>query len=406
MVEAWTAVKFGFYSCMSGMPWGGSEELWYRAARQLIAEGHKVTIHFRWWPERAKQLEELIHAGATVWFREEPLQSRWHERIARQILPRWVRAIDISVENWLETEKPDAVMVTVGYHPDRIVPAQACIERNVPYGINVQCASSTTFINESHLDEFRRAYVNAAQVYFVSPENALKVESNLAMSLTNSVQIDNPFNVDRDIEPKWPDEGDVFRLACVGRIHFQSKGQDLLVHVLRREKWRDRNLQIWLYGKNQGNRRQLRDMIRQFDLHEQLKFGGFVDDIAGMWERYHGLILPSRYEGAPLVVVEAMLCHRMCIATDIGRNRELIGDNETGFIASAATADLLDEALERAWQRRHEWQAMGLQAGARIRANYSPDPVADFAGRIRELPRMRSAVAATNVVPGAQLAHP
>ena len=31
-------MKFGFYSCMSGMPWGGSEVLWQRAARLLQME--------------------------------------------------------------------------------------------------------------------------------------------------------------------------------------------------------------------------------------------------------------------------------------------------------------------------------------------------------------------------------
>ncbi len=40
---------------------------------------------------------------------------------------------------------------------------------------------------------------------------------------------------------------------------------------------------------------------------EQVKFDGFVDNIEAIWASHHGLVLPSRFEGLPLAVIEAML---------------------------------------------------------------------------------------------------
>ena len=78
------------------------------------------------------------------------------------------------------------------------------------------------------------------------------------------------------------------------------------------------------------------------------------------------------------VVIETMLCNRIVITTDTGRNRELLRDGETGFIAHAANADLLDDALERAWQKREQWRELGKQAGKDIRENYTSNPIGDF----------------------------
>ena len=56
---------------------------------------------------------------------------------------------------------------------------------------------------------------------------------------------------------------------------------------------------------------------------------------------------------------------------------------ESGFVAMGTSVELLDEALERAWQKRHQWQEMGVLAGKHIRERYSDDPVRDFAEALK-----------------------
>jgi glycosyltransferase involved in cell wall biosynthesis len=114
-------------------------------------------------------------------------------------------------------------------------------------------------------------------------------------------------------------------------------------------------------------------------------FGGFSDDMAEVWSRHHGLVLPSRCEGLPLVVVEAMLSGRVPIVTDVGGNREAVDDEVTGFVAAAATEDALDDAMERAWQRRGEWRAIGAAASLKIRTLVPADPAAVMAAMLHRL---------------------
>lgn len=373
-----SAVKIGFYSTMGGMPWGGSEVLWSQVAHRMLAAGHEVTINYKWWPEESPKLQALRDAGATVWTRDNPADAPAKPRFRlfsrENTTPQGEGHF---IERWVTRERPNFVLVTVDYHLSNVRPAPNLIRLKVPYAINLQSAS-TGYTPEWCLDPFRTAYDNAQMVYCVSQENLDRVETNLAMPLKRTKIIDNPFAVRTDEELGWPSTDDGFRLACVGRIHFQSKGQDVLLNVLKQPKWKERNLKVSLYGETQGNGKHVDDLIAVHGLQDQVQVMGYSKDITSVWANHHGLVLPSRYEGAALAVVEALVCGRICITTDVGRNRELIDEGETGFVASAPTERMLDRALEAAWQKRHQWRGMGQLAGKRIRQRYGADPVQDF----------------------------
>jgi glycosyltransferase involved in cell wall biosynthesis len=116
---------------------------------------------------------------------------------------------------------------------------------------------------------------------------------------------------------------------------------------------------------------------------ENVNFLGQTDDVRAIWESHHGLLMPSRYEGLPLAIIEAMLCERIVVATDVAGNAEHVRDGIDGFIAEAPTVRHLDDALERAWQRRHEWPAMAKTAKQRLLAVMPEDPVGAFVTRLQ-----------------------
>ncbi len=97
------------------------------------------------------------------------------------------------------------------------------------------------------------------------------------------------------------------------------------------------------------------------------------------------LVLPSRSKGLPLTLVEKMLCGRPAIVTNAGGSAEIVEDNINGFIAHAPTADAFDEALERAWTRRHEWEQIGKRAAESIRKIVPCDPAAQFAKMLLQI---------------------
>src|SRR5690606_27922680 len=117
----------------------------------------------------------------------------------------------------------------------------------------------------------------------------------------------------------------------------------------------------------------------------KVTFHGHVDRIEDIWRRHELLVLPSRHEGLPLAVVEAMMCGRPCLVTDVSGNPEHLEEGKTGFIAAGSTVNAVAEALERAWAMRNDWRDMGKRAYEAIRRAVPEDPVADFAAIIETL---------------------
>jgi glycosyltransferase involved in cell wall biosynthesis len=133
---------------------------------------------------------------------------------------------------------------------------------------------------------------------------------------------------------------------------------------------------------------QLRDRLR---LNDRVVFAGYAP-IDQIWATNHALVLPSRVEGMPLVIVEAMLCARPVVATDVSGNGEIIEDGVTGFLADAPTVESVAKALEHLWLRREEAEAIGKAGAERIRLLRPSDPTDLFAGRIQNLANVARAV--------------
>ncbi|WP_354580781.1 glycosyltransferase [Hymenobacter sp. UYP22] len=225
----------------------------------------------------------------------------------------------------------------------------------------------------------------AQRSLFVSRHNLLLTQLQLGMELPTAEVVWNPFNVPFLGELPWPvtsAEAPV-RLACVARLHIADKGQDLLLQVLAQPKWRRRPVQVTLYG-NGPDKIALSEMIRFLKLDSSVSFGGHTADIMAIWRNHHALILPSRHEGLPLALVEAMLSGRPTIAVDAGGIAELLVDNQTGFLAGAATVQALDEAMERAWLLRGQWPAYGTAAAHHARATVPANSVELLAHKVLE----------------------
>jgi glycosyltransferase involved in cell wall biosynthesis len=115
---------------------------------------------------------------------------------------------------------------------------------------------------------------------------------------------------------------------------------------------------------------------------EQVSFAGHIANPSRIWGKNHALLLPSRHEGLPLVIVEAMRHARTVITTAVADNARFITDGVNGFISPAAAPQPLADTLQRAWDARHRWREMGLLARESILKQLPHDPVAEFARRL------------------------
>ena len=363
--------------------WGGSEELWAAAAACLVTKGFEIDLFKNLRSARHRKLQALIDSGCRL-VTPKGFRLPISLRIKNRLLPfrLQTQARDYFSEQLARAE-PDFVVISQGWNLDGLSWAQACQKIGVPYALISQAASIRGWPSDSDLPEVAKAHLASAGSFHVAKRVLGRTEEMIGQRIPQGEVVRNPFNVSLAEPLSWPTREEGLRLACVGRFEFKDKGQDVLIRALGAAKWRDRDLKVSFYGAgiNKDGMQRLINLCAA----EGCEIRGHTDSIESIWQDHHGLVLPSREEGLPLVVVEAMLCGRPCVVTDVVGNTELIEEGKTGFICPAPTAQLLDETLERAWKNRASLKQMGIAASQSVRANVPRDPGAVFAERLVSL---------------------
>lgn len=370
--------KYLFIATNERTDWGGSELLWSSAAEKLVRRGNEVRVSVRDFGKPMRILERVRSAGCQIFYRRPP------SFISRQIrkifpLPEYSLAHVRSVAKGV-----DLVVISQGSNSDGLHWMEAARAAGCNYAVIVQSAAVFFWPDDDVAERLAESYENASAAYFVSQAILNLSRRQFASELRNAKVVRNPFNVRFDAQPAWRVSSDGgLTLACVGRLDVISKGHDLLLEVLSLPHWRERKVRVSLIGMG-PNERALRYMVKTLEL-TNVEFVGHQNNIEEIWSKHDALVLPSRFEGMPLVVVEAMLCGRPCIATDVGGNRELIRDGINGFLAKAPTVELLDEAMNRAWDARNRLKDVGNAAAADVRRWVSRDPSEDFVHELETL---------------------
>ena len=375
-------VPSNFVFISSNFVWGGSEELWSEAAAVMAARGHRVTVYKNRLSLREGNVAAMRAASCTIveLARFPFLPNQIYSLAAKFAQPVSIAYQALRLHLCLRLRRrPALVVVSQGGNHDGWLLATVCRRLGLPYVLVSQKATDLYWPDDRWLEQIRTMYAEARHAFFVAEHNLQLAQEQIGATLPRASVVRNPFKVDWAAPKPWP-PGELCRFACVGRLYPKEKGQDLLLRVLAKDKWRRRPVSLTVFGAGE-QRRGLEAMAAYLGLRS-VRFAGYADDIDALWEQHHALVLPSRAEGLPLVVVEAMLSGRVAIVTDVGGNAEAVADNVTGFVAAAPTEAALDEAMERAWQRRMEWPEIGCRAAASMRRAVPPNPAAAFADQL------------------------
>jgi len=186
---------------------------------------------------------------------------------------------------------------------------------------------------------------------------------------------------------------DRFHLALVGRLEPQKNHALLLEALARIGGERLRDWCVWWVGAEVGEpgfAEGLRAGIRARGLDDVVRILPPQRRIAAFVRRMGALVLPSRTEGFPNVVLEAMASGVPVVATRVGAVPDLVAEGVTGFTVPSEDPDALAAALRRAAALDPAGRrALGAAARARVEERYAMNVVAG-----RYLALYRSLVAA------------
>ncbi|GGC67735.1 hypothetical protein GCM10011387_21460 [Pedobacter quisquiliarum] len=367
--------------------WGGSEELWSRSLnhldksyiQELTLFKNRVNLNH---PEFQKLEEEQINfhelnPRLTVLRRVVSKSRMLARRVGAKfgVMEYYWDKTALRLFELLKSNRPNLVIISQGINFDGLVYAYQCLKLGIPYIIVAHKAVSFYWPNHEERPYMKRTLLGAKKCFFVSKHNLNLTEEQFGMRFENGGIILNPVKTKVNPLP-YPTIQDGFKLACVGRIFVIDKGQDILLRILAQDKWKGRDVSVTFFGSG-PDKQGLMEMAALLNV-TNIAFSDFTTDIHEIWSSHHALILPSRSEGLPLTVIEAMSLGRVVIATNAGGTNEIVKEGVTGFLGDASEKDF-GEAMESAWSNRNEWASMGKIAASHIASSIPPHPESEFA---------------------------
>ena len=132
--------------------------------------------------------------------------------------------------------------------------------------------------------------------------------------------------------PRVSAEKDRIDLICIGRLS-KEKGQDILLDAL--SDLRHFDWHLFLLGDG-PMRASLERRADRLSIRHLVTFSGHVKETEKYMLQSDFLVSPSRSEGIPNVVLEAMSVGLPVLATNVGGVSEIIEHGENGFLMSVS----------------------------------------------------------------------
>lgn len=226
-----------------------------------------------------------------------------------------------------------------------------------PYARAVSAWHGLPFVSTIHLEQ-----IPAGAYRFISfwGSRVIAVSSETRRLLVDSFGVD-PARIRivyNGADPEWfrpPNEeerrgarqalglrGDEKVVCLIGRLE-RVKGHDVLLRALGRLRRKGMKVKAVFAGSG-GEREQITALASREGVLDDLVMPGYADTREVLWAS-DVCTLPSRVEGFPLVVVEAMLCGVVPIRTPAGGATDQIDDGVNGFIVPFDDDDSLAERI-------------------------------------------------------------
>jgi L-malate glycosyltransferase len=146
-------------------------------------------------------------------------------------------------------------------------------------------------------------------------------------------------------------------LICVARLD-PVKSHGLLLRSVA--SLRSNGIELGLKIVGDGPTRQnIEEQIAELHLQDCVETLGARSDVAELLAAADIFVLPSKSEGLPMTIIEAMACGLPVVASDVGGVSELVRPNLSGFLVQAENENAMTEALEKIVTDRDLRQRMG-----------------------------------------------
>jgi glycosyltransferase involved in cell wall biosynthesis len=184
-------------------------------------------------------------------------------------------------------------------------------------------------------------------------------------------QIHIPTNTKKE---KW--------ILMVGRLHDHCKGFDRFMQVLDRMKFPDNEWKIVLAGGEETEAGYLLELLKNPEKKERMHFLGKVDSMDEVYAKASIFAIPSRSEGFPNALCEAMAAGLPVVSFDfVAGPRDLIEDGVHGYLVEDGNIPEMTQRLEwlmKETTKRAEIGERATEIGHRLSYAHTAQKLGDF----------------------------
>ena len=313
----------------------------------------EASIHYRFFAyPSVGYIYQKICKAYSGFYLKYGLQSKWASNIyAHSSFPRPLRKALIK-----ELQHGDYEIIVGAHAP--LASRLATIKRHLP---NVKCIgwihnSFNALFNEgSHYigPERKRHYVYQFRKLdhtIVLCEHDAETYHQYDPAFKPTV-IYNPLT----LKPGTPSTGTTKTFLTVGRFSHLHKGIDLLIEAFHLFSQKNQDWKLNIVGE--GIEEDLyRSLIKKYGLENRVIIYPFTNQIQAYYSNAQIYVLSSRWEGMPLVLVEAMSHGLPVVTSDLPVSQEILGDFglyfKNGDIKDLA--ERLEEATHIDWHQKSQ----------------------------------------------------
>ena len=161
-----------------------------------------------------------------------------------------------------------------------------------------------------------------------------------------------------------------YDILFVGRLT-KAKGVDILIKAIKilKEKYQ-KEIKAAIVGEGYLEE-ELKELVKELGIGEEVEFLGVRKDIEKLMKSTKLFVLPSRWEGLPLTILEAMSSGAAIIATKVGGITEVIQSGKEGILISPEDPTALAGAITELIKDRELRVKLGINAYKKVKENYS-----------------------------------
>jgi glycosyltransferase involved in cell wall biosynthesis len=253
------------------------------------------------------------------------------------------------------------------------IAAAVCRAFGVPYVLHLHNANIEPYLR--HLSGTERRVIgstlrHAARVVVLSASWEVWLQAFTPCRVT---MVPNPVDLPELVEPRAVDPGLIVQVGRIG----ERKGS--LLTLAAAATIRDRFPHLHVVYAGDGDPGPLVDEASRLGMDGQVEVVGWlpVDDVHQLIDSANLLALPSRAEGLPMTVLEAMSRAVPVVCTPVGGLADLVTDGVNGRIVPVGDIDALAAAFADLLGDPQEADRLGAAGRRTVEREYATAIVAD-----------------------------